>query len=235
MDRRLFWQIGSDHATTSIGDHTLLVEFQQNAFVWSDPDNSNRLMQLMCDDGKAQIRTTHTRGAELIIAYDEIPAPSSSVEIRWRLMESSIKEVLWSVDWLASMQTQTSGFRVGCKTRSKWDCDRVRIRTAEDGWMTLEGNLWTAAADLRAQAISMEFADRFCYLEYIWPADYEGLRLEKLASSVTLSWCLPQPHLEKGVIRRMRLGGCLLNAGFHQATADACYDRFLNSPVPITA
>ena len=235
MDRRLFWQIGSDHATTSIGDQKLLVEFQQNALVWSDPDNSNRVMQLICDDGEARVRTTHTRGAELIIAYDEIPAPSSSVEIRWRLMEISIKEVLWSVDWLASMQTQTSGFRVGCESRSTWDCDSVWIRTAEEGWTALEDSLWTAAADVRAQAIAVEFADRFCYLEYIWPADYEGLRLEQLESSAILNWRLHQPHLEKGVIRQMRLGGCLLNAAFHQATADACYDRFLNSPVPITA
>ena len=214
-------------------DGRLAVDFRQRALTWSDECGSGQVLQLICGDCTPALVEAYSRQDELVTRYDGIPAERSGVELRWRYVPQSTAG--WSLDWLLSMQTECLHLPVHCTCRSQWDRQTIYVRTPTRGWFRWDGSVLEAGRDQPTQAIAVELADDRFYLEAIWPTDYAGLYLGRLMEYTVAAWRLAEDRLEKGVIRRMRLQASCLDVSFDADVADATYQAFLDSPVPLTA
>ncbi len=225
------WQI--DHQRARTADRRLAVDFRQRALTWSDECGSGQVLQLICGDCTPSLREAYIRQDELVTRYDGIPADRSGVELRWRYVPGS--PTAWTLAWLLSIQTERLDLSVHCTCRSQWDRHTIYVRTPTRGWFRWDGSVLEAGRNQPTQAIAVELADDRFYLEAIWPTDYAGLYLGRLMEYTVAAWRLAEDHLEKGVIRRMRLQASCLDVPFDADAADAAYEAFLDSPVPLTA
>ena len=225
------WQIDNQRARTA--DGRLVVDFRQRALTWNDACGSGQVLQLICGDCAPSLPEAYSRQNELVTRYDGIPADHSAVELRWRYVPQS--SATWMLEWLLSMQTERLELPVHCTCRSQWNRHTIYVRTPTRGWFRWDGSVLEAGRDQPTQAIAVELAEDRFYLEAIWPTDYAGLYVGRLMEYTVAAWRLAEEHLEKGVIRRMRLQASCLDVPFDADVADATYQAFLDSPVPLTA
>ncbi len=226
------WRIDGNQAQTA--DGRLWVDLRQRALAWSNQLGSAQVLQLICGDCSATRREVFTRRNELVAIYDGIPADGANVELRWVYETRGTPEVR-SIDWLLSMQTDRLDLAVNCTCRSQWDRHTLWVRTESRGWFEWDGTIHEASADQRTQAIAVQLLKDRWYLEAIWPTDYAGIYLGRMMEYTVAAWRLAEEHLEKGVIRRMRMHACCLPGSFDPRVADQTYHRFLDTPVPLTA
>ncbi len=232
--RKEAWAIDpvADRAETA--DGLLWVDVRQQALAWSNDCGSAQVLQLICGDGRPHCREVYARRNELVARYDDVPVSQSSAELRWRY-DADCEGAHWQLDWLLSLQTERLELDVNCTCRSQWGRKRLFVRTSDRGWFEWDGSVFAAGTNIETQAIAVELADDRCYFEAIWPADYGGIYLGRMMEYTVAAWRFAEAHLEKGVIRRVRMRACCLASRFDSTLADRVYDSFVQSPVPLTA
>ena len=185
--------------------------------------------------GDVTVRTHHIRQDDLVAGY-ELAALALEPEIYWRYVT-----------------TEVEGQRLeGCEVLVSFQTDRLDARphltvttdVAAESVMAIPKGADAAPAsfeDMLRQGPSTVHLWRcqgsdYSVLQLADPSDVIGAQLAPRDGQD--GWCcslrLLQEHLEKGVIRRVRLAAWFLPKANDQAIARTLYEQFLAAPPPLT-
>lgn len=203
-----------------------------------------RLLQLRGLDAPAecqpQLQDHYLRGADLIASYERQSAPQTQqmgTQVYWRSLAP--EAATWGgVELIVSAQTEQLDSDPRLIVGSRLPARQVlRLCERRQGFEPIEHGSDSDSAPVASGGLLYRLAaNDFSYLEMIHPADRSQVQLvpfDAAAGILESRFSLFDEHLEKGVIRRGRMAGIFLPRGDDQRIAWSCYQRFINSPLPL--
>jgi hypothetical protein len=185
---------------------------------------------------------SYVRGDDLVAKYAQTPQRTARPEIYWRALRewrAQASDQAMGLELWLSVQTSLLASDPALSLRSVVeDVDEVFTAAGESGaWQPL-GLASGASTGLDVGQNCFLFrlkSASISYCEMIFPADCDGVEFERTAQGVELRYRLFERSLEKGVIRRGRVRGCLVPRDRDFEFAGSCFADFCASPVPLTA
>jgi hypothetical protein len=206
----------------------------------SVPDAAILCAHLSSRDQPENVVDTWTRGADLVVVYDQSPQRPFRSEIYWRVLDPH-GPFRTGVELIVSVQTSlldalpqlTMSSSLPASTAT-WVLDPARLELARSWQSSDPALLATSDAGhgiflLRSESLP------FSYVEMVYPADFVSAALRGQAGRTELQWQFFPESLEKGVIRRARLRCLFIGREGDVAWAADCYRDFVASPTPLTS
>lgn len=191
----------------------------------------------------------YIRGDDLVATYQQEAQDVLRPQIYWRLIPEGRKSSAHSsrpslgIELIVSMQTGLLHSEPACAVTSELPAAEV-WRMAEDEagrFQRVEAAAGAAVASSRADGSGVLLArcldERFSFVQMVYPSDFHQLTVTFPASgpdSVKLVHQLFPESLEKGVIRRGRVRGWIIDRSDDFAQAAELYRRWLVDPPPLT-
>ena len=191
--------------------------------------------RLACDhhDERADWRVVESfvRGRELAARYERDACGRNRCDLRWRIVPPSNDDVLLCLEWLLSWQTFELDDRLDCLVTTNVPASKQ--------WLCQEScrpiDAPTVVSDRPVRAVATAWGGSGGYVELLWPSDFERVAVRPQGERTTIEWRLTEPHLEKGVIRRVRFRSYLLRSPVTPERIEACLREFAASSTPLTA
>jgi hypothetical protein len=244
------WQLADSRASFSFGPlagqvnlakpEVGLQSIRVGGAAWTDAS----LLRVRLPSGQsaadAKLAESYVRGCDLVATYDPLPPFTLQPQIYWRLREfASLAacgiELILSVktsQLYSEPQTPVGSQIARADSITTWSADgRSQSIAASSMPLTLregEGGQGIVAFE---PAIG-----GYIYVEMIHPSDFRAIAIEtapggRLCTAVEIF----QEHLEKGVIRRARVGGWFLPQADWRTHAWELYQTLAAEPPPLTA
>jgi hypothetical protein len=181
----------------------------------------------------------YIRGHDFVASYSQSPTCAIAPHCYWRARHDEPLGAV-GIEMILSVQTDLLDSRPGTVLRSFGRGVRVYHGSA------------LSPGELREQDEPIEFAPEMAephlvvlrheglglsYAQLVYPSDLDSLQLQMRhdGRSGAMAVLFQKPLLEKGVIRRARIGGWFLPAENDLAAASQLAQRFLSQPPPLTA
>jgi hypothetical protein len=201
--------------------------------------------------GQPRCENVYLRGPDLVLSYRMSRVPEFSWQVYWRALANQ-EGMFDGVELIVSVQTdlldsdprltvesylstsQLLQLKFGEKERI---VGQMPSTSHEPTWTEIASTPASSILDPPGALLYRPACAAHSYLEMIHPADFAGLELSWKTSNSpasTARFLLFDEPLEKGVIRRGRLRTVVLPRDDDLATARACYQSFVESPIPLT-
>ncbi len=170
----------------------------------------------------------YIRGEDLVVTYAQTASRTVRPQVYWRGIAPAPQ--VSGVELIVSMQTSLLDSSPVLSIETHWPAAETLIRQHDGGWKTCGPGETTVSAEPPAVFLFRPADAAFSYAELIFPADFRGA----VVSPGSLRYQLFPEFLEKGVIRRARLQGVWLPREHDGALATKCYERLIESALPLT-
>ncbi len=223
MDSESLWRLAATSATSVSAGLTCVVDLRNPGsgarIMLPNGREAGSLWRRTNPLGQRPLEETYTRGADLVATYAPGEAFPFREEFYWRLADAPpTAALLAEVTGLVSLQTELLDTEPHLTIESEWQSDES---------ITLAG----------AAAVLHRLTDApYSAVETVDPTDIgSGPTVMSATGSVLVCWTLHCPFLEKGVIRRARLGFALVPREGDVEAAQQWLERFAQQPVALTA
>jgi hypothetical protein len=244
------WQLADNRASFSLGPISAQVNFARPEWglqsirvggaAWTDA--SLLRVRLPSSESPADVKLaeSYVRGCDLVATYEPLPPFTLQPQIYWRLREDSSREA-YGIELIVSVQTsqlysepQTPvGSQLArAASITTWSRDgRSQSVPASALPLTLRD------ADGAQGIVAFEPAvGGHIYVEMIHPSDFHAVSVVAApGGKLNIAVQIFQEHLEKGVIRRARVGGWFLPEADWRRHAWELYQALAAEPPPLTA
>ncbi len=234
------WTLFDGHATLERADVTTRVWLDRPALGiggWTSHETERVLgveLPGFPDPISAENRVDHyVRDGDLVVTYERRAPPQLRSQIYWRDACCCLTDVsLPGVEVWISLQTDRLDARPTLKVVTQLVA--AELIEADPAWCgDLAEGVVTVAPPLLLWRLP---GDEFSLVQLVVPGDVASIRRSLDATSKVrrCELCLLDEHLEKGVIRRIRLGLWRVPRPNDVALARQLCERFLNAPLPLT-
>jgi hypothetical protein len=191
-----------------------------------------------CED----VVDSYVRGDDLVATYRETEARHVRPQVYWRRLALEASDaVAVGFELILSMQTSLLDSDPGLLCRSEISGASVRQLVDPEKGCFEARPVAETPCDVGSAAGSGAFLFRmdgapWSYLQLTLPADFDQAALHREAAPerIVLSQRLFPEHLEKGVIRRVRVRGLFLPQGQDEELARAIYQQWIDEEPPLT-
>jgi hypothetical protein len=185
-----------------------------------------------------RVTDQYIRGRDLVLSSETVSDDRLRCQFYWRLLS-------WNdlpangLELIVSVQTGLLDSNPASDVQSQLDADEV-LKWRANRWEPVS---WSTSPEDPpiGQAVGLLLfrlhGVPFSYLEMVHPADHYRSGVSRIGGSahqMRSHFELFPEHLEKGVIRRARLRGCLLPRDRDTATAEILHREFAASAPPLT-
>jgi hypothetical protein len=193
--------------------------------------------------GAAEIADQYVRGTDLVAAYEPRPEGDVRPQIYWRGLPASSPGAVWGMELIVSVQTGLLHSEPASTIFSELPADEVWRMSAENAgeFLRLEmppnREIICTPDDGAPLFLLRSSGDRFSYAQMVYPSDFHRTTITVPAgpgADVRLAHELFPDPLEKGVIRRGRVRGWILQRQDDQRAAAELYRAWLAEPPPLT-
>ena len=229
------WKLDNHFAVYTAQPVTLQVDLAHPHGSAQGPFGQLDFWTLTCRqrDEPAALRLVESfaRGGELTARYEGGPSGRRQCDLRWHIVPSSDADVLVCLEWLLSWQTFELDDRVDCLATTNVPAARQWL--CQESCRPIDSP--TVVTDQPVRAVGAAWSGSGGYIELLWPSDFDGVTIRPQGQRTTIEWRLTEPHLEKGVIRRVRFRSYLLRSTVTADRIAACLEEFAASSTPLTA
>lgn len=179
----------------------------------------------------------YVRQQDLIATYAPSEGRNVQTQIYWRASQRGAGA---GVELIISAQTHLLDSRPALPAVTLLPASQVfHLADDEDRMIELsldeQTRLEFSAAQIAPLLVFRPHGAAYSYLEMVQPSDFAGANLELRGGELLrFSHHLFAERLEKGVIRRVRLGGMFLPRGDDLEQARTIYREFISAPLPLT-
>lgn len=208
--------------------------------------NLLQILSISSDEaGVAKCENVHRRGFDLVVDYRMSKVPEFTWQVYWRVLtDLDSQHALGGVELILSVQTELLDSDPRMLVESHFVNSRL-LQVAGGPPAAVEPIEVDAADSLSPVKLNppgilmVRPCEGSCsYLELVHPSDFIDVRVLRKSpdsSDFASRFTMFEAPLEKGVIRRGRLRALLLSREDDVASARACYEQFVASPIPLTA
>jgi hypothetical protein len=201
--------------------------------------------------GQSRCEDVYLRGPDLVLSYRMSRVPEFSWQVYWRALVDQ-EGIFDGVELIVSVQTDVLDSDPRLTVESHLSTSQLfqlefgekekivgqtPSKSYEPTWTEIASAPPSSILDPPGVLLYRPAGTAHSYLEMIHPTDFAGLEVSWKTSDSpanTARFLLFDEPLEKGVIRRGRLRTMVLPRADDLATAQACYQSFVESAIPLT-